>query len=290
MNIKEYIESGILEAYAVGAVSDQEKREVQCMSKIYPEIAEQLEELQEGMEAFAVAQSIEPPQGLKASIMAAVAEVGTPEYSDETASTREVKLSPQPTKKHDDEEKELPPPQGIANDMRNGFTWAAAAVLLILIVASFYRQYEVVQMENHLAELQEINSVYEREVDEMVRVIEQKQDAIATLSDPERKKIVLKGTSNYSDAIASVYWDKEKGEVALDASVLPDLSEDEQYQLWALIGGKPVDMGMVEKGIENRYVQEMKAINQADAFAITIEPKGGKSTPTLEKLIVLGEV
>ena len=145
-------------------------------------------------------------------------------------------------------------------------------------------------MENHLAELQQTNAVYEREVDEMVRVIQQKEDAIATLADPEREKIVLKGTPKYQEAIASVYWDPEKGQVALDASVLPELSEDEQYQLWALIGGEPVDMGLVEKGLDQRYVQEMKNTLQADAFAITIEPKGGKSAPTLEKLIVLGEV
>ena len=38
MNIPEYIDSGILESYALGSVSDQERREVECLSAIYPEV------------------------------------------------------------------------------------------------------------------------------------------------------------------------------------------------------------------------------------------------------------
>ena len=33
MNTKEYITSGILEEYVLGVVSDQERREIECLSK-----------------------------------------------------------------------------------------------------------------------------------------------------------------------------------------------------------------------------------------------------------------
>jgi anti-sigma-K factor RskA len=288
VNVKEYISSGILEAYALGAVSDQERREVECLSKIYPEIAEELRELEEGVEAYAMSQAVEPPKDLRNNIMAAIEELDSEKADNEQMPS--IRPSAHKAVEEEDEELRLPPKETIAEQMKGGFIWAAAAILLLLIVSSFYREYEVQQMENHLAELQETNAVYEREVDEMVRVMQQKEEAIATLSDPDRNKIVLKGTPNYQEALASVYWDAEKGQVALDASILPKLSEDEQYQLWALVGGEPIDMGVVEKGLEKKYVQEMKTTFQADAFAITIEPKGGRKTPTLEKLIVLGEV
>jgi anti-sigma-K factor RskA len=33
----------------------------------------------------------------------------------------------------------------------------------------------------------------------------------------------------------------------------------------------------------------MKVFPKADAFAITLEPKGGSSTPTMEEMCVLGK-
>ena len=42
MNINDYISSGILEQYVLGDISPQEKKEVECMSHIYPELQEEL--------------------------------------------------------------------------------------------------------------------------------------------------------------------------------------------------------------------------------------------------------
>ena len=69
MNIQDYIESGILDTYVLGATSDQERREVACMSSIYPEIQQEIDRLNETMEEYALAHSVEPPADLKAQIM-----------------------------------------------------------------------------------------------------------------------------------------------------------------------------------------------------------------------------
>ena len=70
INIKEYIESGVLEDYLSGNVSEQERREVECLSKIYPEIKAELEQLSEAVERYAFAHSVSPPASLKEKIMA----------------------------------------------------------------------------------------------------------------------------------------------------------------------------------------------------------------------------
>ena len=44
VDVKAYIESGILESYVLGFASEQEVQEVRCLSHIYPEIAEELKE------------------------------------------------------------------------------------------------------------------------------------------------------------------------------------------------------------------------------------------------------
>ncbi len=65
-----------------------------------------------------------------------------------------------------------------------------------------------------------------------------------------------------------------------------------QYQLWAIQGGKPVDMGVLPNGIAN--TPEMQkvtmVITNSEAFAISLEKEGGSPTPTMENIYVMGKV
>jgi anti-sigma-K factor RskA len=62
-----------------------------------------------------------------------------------------------------------------------------------------------------------------------------------------------------------------------------------QYQLWAIVDGKPVDAGMIDLN-QPIVFQQMKTINSAQAFAVTIENVGGSATPSLETMCLLGNV
>ena len=68
MDPKKYIESGIIDDYVMGFVSEQEQREVQCLSKIYPEINEALRQAEDLMGTWALESAMEPPAGLKEKI------------------------------------------------------------------------------------------------------------------------------------------------------------------------------------------------------------------------------
>jgi anti-sigma-K factor RskA len=59
-----------------------------------------------------------------------------------------------------------------------------------------------------------------------------------------------------------------------------------QYQLWAIVDGKPVDAGMIatKKGIY--HIQKMKSFGSVQAFAITLEKAGGSPIPTMDEMIV----
>lgn len=52
MNIQEYIESGKLELYLLGELTEREREEVIAMAKAYPEIQEELDALEQSMFAF----------------------------------------------------------------------------------------------------------------------------------------------------------------------------------------------------------------------------------------------
>ena len=68
--------------------------------------------------------------------------------------------------------------------------------------------------------------------------------------------------------------------------MLPAAPADRQYQLWAMVNGKPVDMGIISK---DSVFNAMKQVQNATAFAITLEPLGGKPAPTGD-MLVLGSV
>jgi anti-sigma-K factor RskA len=70
---------------------------------------------------------------------------------------------------------------------------------------------------------------------------------------------------------------------------MKELSRDKQYQLWAIIDGKPVDAGVFDGNVASLI--KMKAITSGvTTFAVTVEPRGGKESPSLETMQVAGNV
>ena len=65
MNIQEYISSGILESYVLGATTPEERKEVEKYSAMYPEIKLELEEIEKAMNNYATQHSVTPPSHLK---------------------------------------------------------------------------------------------------------------------------------------------------------------------------------------------------------------------------------
>jgi anti-sigma-K factor RskA len=84
---------------------------------------------------------------------------------------------------------------------------------------------------------------------------------------------------------------KNTGEVYIDPSNLPEAPAGKQYQLWAIVDGKPVDGGMIiTTKKDNKYrIQKMKTFGKAEAFAVTLETEGGNPTPKGD-MYVLGKM
>ncbi len=63
MAIQDYIESGVLEAYVIGAASADEVKELLYLKDRYPEINLALQQLETDMERIAQHMAIKPPPG-----------------------------------------------------------------------------------------------------------------------------------------------------------------------------------------------------------------------------------
>ena len=266
MDIKEYISSGILESYVLGAASDQEQREVQCLSSIYPEISEALRVLEADMESFAKSIAITPPVSLKESILAAIKNVPQDGVIQKASSVQT----------------EAPAQETSMTAMKTKRPWLAAASLaaLIGITAIFF-----VKQNDQNKEMVAL----EQQVKDAQSSATKLGDLNAMLAQAGTRKIELKGTENQPDANVSVFWNEETQDVAFTVNNLPELPSDKDYQLWAIVDGKPTDMGVMDyKGAVAAIIKGDTKVAGAQAFAITIEPKGGSKDPTLSSMVVVG--
>jgi anti-sigma-K factor RskA len=55
-----------------------------------------------------------------------------------------------------------------------------------------------------------------------------------------------------------------------------------------MVEGNPVDLGVFDMKEDDAGMKRMKAIEGAEAFAVTLEPRGGSKSPTMDQLMVMG--
>lgn len=262
MNIQEYISSGILERYVLGAASEQESREVEKLSESHPEVKEEIVAIQDALIAYVSKQSIDPPAHLKNKLIATIETVEEINHRKEEVNV--VSMKP----------------------VRANFDYKAlliAAAFLLLLVSGFY-------ISRLAGDIRSLNTDMKRlrQHDDSLNTVmalqkEQQKEAeklVAILKHPMTKIVKLKGMGKAPDAGAMVVWNAANKEVFVEIEKLPVPPGGMQYQLWALNNGQPVDAGMIGMTADSSgAMHKMKNIEQAQAFAITLEKKGGSPAP-----------
>ncbi|MEI9917198.1 MAG: anti-sigma factor [Bacteroidota bacterium] len=242
MNIKEYISSGILESYALGELTEAERLEVERNLAQYPELRKELALVEETMEAFLMKAAVTPPAGVKEKIFESIGE---------------AKIIP-----------------------LNTWRYATAASIVFALTASyfaltFYHNWK--QSETQLIALQTQNEQFAQDYNKVNQRLGDIETQMQVINNPAFQRVVMTGTPKAPEALASVYWNQTSQEVYLSVQNLKALAQDQQYQLWAIVDGKPVDIGVFDT---STALLKMKSTGKAAAFAVTIEPRGGKSTPS----------
>lgn len=266
MNAEELIRSGLLEAYVLGQASPDEVRLVEGLRASDASVRAEIEAIEIMFEQHAMQQAIAPPPALKADIMERIAQ---------EPARRETPVVP------------------IATVKERSFNWLAAASVIGLLVSAgmnFLQYKELRNVRGELARLENDRSVLAEELQVQRASLQRTNEQLAVMTDPHRETVLLNGVGNAIGSKARIYWDKASHQVHLDPLSLAALPEGKQYQLWALVDGKPVDAGMIAKGDNTDSLQVMKDVPAAQAFAVTIEQEGGSPTPTLEAMVLLGNV
>lgn len=262
-------------------VSEQEKREVQCLSAIYPELASYIAEIEDELADAVLVEGVTPPGDLKTRILENLPD--REENEQEEIVTPVIHLVRDHSDTGEEEEKEKP--------SRSGFPWGmAAAVAVIVGLGAMYMNTltDNRSLEEQLLESQSENAIVGQSNQDLLEERNRLAADLESIKDPDMRKIALNGLPGHEDARVMVYWNANTQKVMLEAVNLPEAPEGSQYQLWTLVGGSPIDQGVIP--LEGEGLTVMKSADAADAFAITLEPVGGSESPTLEQLIVLGEV
>lgn len=263
MNVREYISSGIVESYVMGLASTEEQSEFERMCRQYPEILQARIDFEQAMEREARQNALEPPASLKQQIINAVAS----------------------------QEAKVVPIGGIDRTVKpNRLKWLAAACAVLLAGSLIWNfsQY------NRNRKLQATYFDLTKDYDSMALRMTEIEDQIEMISqNPNVKMAAMKGMEASPSSVATVYWDTASKDVYLAVNNLPKPASDKQYQLWALLNGQPIDMGMIDNDVfigQKKLLLRMKNVSNAQAFAITLEKKGGSEKPTMDKMYVMGNL
>ena len=274
MNIEAYIRSGILELYVLGLASPEEIKEVEDLASKHPEIQQEINEIRQALESYTLAHQVQPPAALKAKTLERLE--NTPIQKPKTTSTsndKPVLQEPPSTPK---------------------LTALAIGALILALIGAciaaflFFRQAntERQNISNLQSQLEQLKKDCEAQKNQL--------QLIATQFNHIRhwatKPVQMRGTKLSESSLAIVYWNEVKRFAYLDVVALPEAPSNKQYQLWAIVNGKPTDMGVFDLTAPGGGLQSVPFVENPQAFAVTLEPKGGSPVPSLDQMYVIGNI
>ncbi len=278
-NVNTYIESGILELYAMGDLTAAERVEVEAMAKNYPTVAAELSRIENSFINFATKFAVEPSTQVKESFFNQIG------FDNNIENNSNINLI-------NNQAKEIQVyPQKTINFYK--YSFAASFTLLVISVAALVLLYNNLQQSKfQIAQLQSNNQNFANRVNYLQNQVSINENTIGLFTNPDIKTVKLAGTTNSPKSKMIVMWNAKEQKVMIDLQTMdmPLTDTKHQYQLWALVNGKPVDLGVFDASGKITGVQQMKNIAAAQTFAVTLEPRGGSINPTMEQLLVVGNI
>ena len=253
MNIDEYISSGIIEQYVLGMCSNEEKNELELLRKKYPVLQKAITDFELSFEQKMMANSVMSSTETDAKIFG------------QLSSLKEV------------------PVVSINNKPIKNYGWlrgiAAAAIVFLGISGAFNYLLYTKNKEQKEA----LSAVKNLPVSLPV-------SNYTILKDPSITPIAMYGVGYHAICRCTMFWDKKTKKMYIMIHHLPKSSDTKDYQLWAMVDGKPVSIGIVNDAIRDRFIEMPNVPDGAIAFTVTLEKAGGTNTPTMDEAYLQGKI
>lgn len=264
MNIQELISSGKLELYVAGTLSEREMGDVAASALEYPEIASEIEKIERAMLDFL-----------------------SPVEFHMTEREKDSQLG------HIFERIHVHGLGGRIVQFRRYSRQAVAVVAACLILTTGFTVWFALKdnrLTRELAGLRTEEQAIMAEKANFMDHLDKMQQQFTLMRNILTRRVELTSVAGNKitaqDSYMLLYWNPTSQKLMLADAHLPHLGADQQYQLWAMYDGKPVDAGVFEVNA----VEFQKDVSAAQAFAVTVEPKGGSKTPTLSNLCMMAKL
>lgn len=250
-----FLNSGLLEKYLLGETTSAETEMVESYISKYPEVQNAYNTLQFNLEVVAKSNAIEAPKDILNNIL--------DELEEETPV---IKLRTQRTHK-------------------KWYRFSVAASVAALLFAGtsyiFYNQNQKLSKENQVVvdEIFDLRGDIAKNNEMLDNVMRQ----LLKLNNPETEKYIITGNERAKDLKTVAYINPKEKTSMIDVVSLPQLPEEQCYQIWAELQGKMVNLGILDKA--DRKLRSIPYMEDALALSITIEPKGGNTSASLQNSV-----
>ncbi len=265
MDVRQYIESGILELYIAGALSERENAEVYAMIQEHPELLDEVEKIEKTVSTLTsgVAPK-ESESSFKGLLMKMI---------------REKETAP----------KVIPIDRPKTNWVKYS-GWAASLLIGSTLLFTVMNNSDLTkELESSTNEKQQ----FETQLEAAKTSLDANEKLLTAIRDKNIITIPLQGQTVSPESYAKVYWNKNTTTIYLDVKGLPDPPKGKTYQVWSLKLNPltPTSLGTIDNFIaDTNKIFTIDNPNDSQAFGITLEPEGGSESPNLEQLYTLGAV
>ncbi len=260
MDSKKILQSGILEQYVLGLVSEEESAKVEEYMIAYPEVHEKVQRLRSCMEHYTGLHDISSPKD-------PCKEFSLPNCEELSGKARERCLSVETKFGKPQQKRQL---AEMHSHTRLLTALASISILFFAGLSIHFYQKQVdgacalAKIKEQLCELKDRHTV----------VVSQMQTTTtdnALLKDAVTQKMNMKGVGVMPEAEVIVYYNPIQKRTILDPVSLPKAPKDHYYQLWAEVDDRVVDMGTIDQRIKASGLISVDYVANANNFTITLK-------------------
>jgi anti-sigma-K factor RskA len=159
--------------------------------------------------------------------------------------------------------------------------WYAAAAL-VLLAGWFWRQSD--QLSQRVARLESQSA-------EQQAQLQQAREVVATLTATDALVVPVTAPNTPPQPQGKAIYVRDKARLIFVASNMPALPPQKAYELWLIpVQGAPIPAGVFKPDARGSAIvihPPLPAGVEAKAFAITVEPEAGSSSPTMP-IVMMG--
>lgn len=255
MNKDQFLKTGLLEQYALGLTDEEESQIVEQHLQAFPELKKDVDEVRNAIEQYALQHAIPPHPRVKSQIMSEI---------DDPALAKAGKRS-----------------SDSVNRWLMLLTTLSVAAVFALLYLYTQKQTQNQGLKKEFAELQ---IACQQEKDQVFA----DQNMLLFMKDRHTQKVSLDALAEGSLSQAIAFWNPNEQKAYVNLGNLPEPPSGKQYQIWADVDHVMISVGLLHNN--QASLQEIEFLADAESLNITVEPKGGSETPTVERLIVAGRI